>query len=416
MVFFEPANLKGQIVHQVYLQTGQKIQINGKVDWILGPHLKVRMHDVRLLTPFNSEKNSIATAEKIDAILVWRPLISNRVLIKKVILDNFLISVKGVQATGDIVLDLNKQTVAGRHLMIQKGPLKIEGSATGKNIKENPEFMGEFEVADYQMNHVHLTNLHLSLNLSNTLNGNLNCERLSVDTFNFNNIKADIIADHQTITLSKLKSNILDGDLDGKIIIDNYFGNSQYNIEAKINKIKLDQLLKSDLVQGLADVNAQLRIMNFGKSGWLNSLNGRLQLSAVDGVINNEELIRNLTQINPWIKIAKYTPFSQLSATGVINNGLINNDDFFMQTKDFVLKGKGNLNLINEQLDYHFVMQGQAKVFSQKIDFDVPFKVTGNVHKPLIKSDPTHQTSITLPKSSIDKTEKKLQKILNKIL
>ncbi len=46
ITFFSPTNFKNQIVHQVYLKTGQTIEINGPIDWSFTPDLGIRLHEV----------------------------------------------------------------------------------------------------------------------------------------------------------------------------------------------------------------------------------------------------------------------------------------------------------------------------------------------------------------------------------
>ncbi len=61
-------------------------------------------------------------AEKVDAIVAWRPLFSRQVIIKKIMVHNLMLPSKGIQIIGDISVDLKAQTVVSDNLLLDWGP------------------------------------------------------------------------------------------------------------------------------------------------------------------------------------------------------------------------------------------------------------------------------------------------------
>ncbi len=321
ITFFSPDNFKYQIVHQVYLKTGQTMEINGPIDWSFTPDLGIRLHQVKWV-------GASVVAEKVDAIVAWRPLFSGQVIIKKIMVHNLTLPFEGIQLKGDIAVDLKAQTL----------------------------------VAD---------NLFLDCGL----------------TLSFTHVYANLFADQQILKLSQLRGRVNGGEFSGQITANLMGDLPHFAIDAVLTKVKLEQFSHSKLLQGAANIAMNVNMQGNTASALMHSLNGKVQMAANDGAISNNELMKQVKNLSQWIKISTSTPFSQFTMSGVIVDGLLKSDDLEMLAEDFALTGRGKMDLPTSQMDYHMTMHGHAKMFNQKINFSVPFAIGGTFSKPSFKPD-----------------------------
>ena len=68
--------------------------------------------------------------------------------------------------------------------------------------------------------------------------------------------------------------------------------------------------------------------------------------------------------------------FKQLSASFNINNGMLDNDDFLLESADMLIKGKGKINLPNNLIDY--VLQAELQHVSSDMS------INNNSEKPIL--------------------------------
>ncbi len=181
-------------------------------------------------------------------------------------------------------------------------------------------------------------------------------------------------------------------------------------IDATLTKVKLEQFSHSNLLQGAGDITMNVNTQGNTANALIHSLNGKVQMVANDGAINNSELMKQVKNLSQWVKISTSIPFSQLTVSAVIVDGLLKSDDVKMLAEDFTLTGSGEMDLPTTQMDYHMTMQGHAKIFNQKINFSVPFAIGGTFSKPNFKPD------LSSPSQSEDSSNKKLSHFFHKTI
>lgn len=345
ITFLSPDNFKNQIVHQVYLKTDQTIDINGPIDWSFTPNLGIRLHEVKLV-------GASMVAEKVDAIVAWRPLFSRQVIIKKIMVHNLMLPSKGIQIMGNIAVDLKAQTVVSDHLLLDWGPIHL----------------------------------------------------------NFTQVYANLFADQQILKLSQLRGGVNGGEISGQITANLMGELPHFVIDAVLTKVKLEQFSHSNLLQGAANITMNVNTQGNTASALMHSLNGKVQMAANDGAINNSELMKQVKNLSQWVKISTFTPFSQFNMSAVIVDGLLKSDDLKMLAEDFTLTGRGKMDLPTTQMDYHMTMHGHAKMFNQKINFSVPFAIGGTFSRPIFKPD------LSSTSQSEDFSNKKLSHFFHKTI
>ena len=164
----------------------------------------------------------------------------------------------------------------------------------------------------------------------------------------------------------KLNSGFYQGriDVDSKLDVRKK-GMPEILAEADLKDISLEALtepipaMKS--IQGT--VNADLNVTTRGlvQSALTRNLNGKVNFGIDKGAFteaNFDKLVcEGIAQIrgkslekSDWGKV---TDFQKLGGTFIIKNGVANNDDLTAALANLNLKGDGNINLVEQSLDYH---------------------------------------------------------------
>ena len=121
-------------------------------------------------------------------------------------------------------------------------------------------------------------------------------------------------------------------------------------------------------VKGTADIKADITTRGLTGNELTRNANGTMSLTLADGEIAKLKIIDTIrvakqlyeagsgeTAAKPSqqkIQSGRPTSFADLSASGVISNGVIKNDDLLAQSELMKVTGKGTVDLNTEQIDY----------------------------------------------------------------
>ncbi len=157
------------------------------------------------------------------------------------------------------------------------------------------------------------------------------------------------------------------------------------------------------------------------------SLDGNLNFAFTDGAVNGFNLGRMLRegaarlkgQSLPPEQSEEKTDFSELKASAVINNGVLNNQDLSAKSPLFRLTGSGTVDIGNDTLDYKVKpvlvssLEGQGgKELDNLQGVPIPVHLTG----PLSKPDWSIDLAEALTESQKGKLKEKASKELQKAL
>ena len=166
----------------------------------------------------------------------------------------------------------------------------------------------------------------------------------------------------------------------------------------------LQDLTGSARLEGSGDVNLKIRTDLTNSQSARRALSGDMGISFLDGAIvgvNVTETIRTAKNVlgkqsdaaGETGRDAK-TDFSELTMTGVFEQGVMSSDDLMMRSPLLQVTGKGTANLVDETIDYLLKpiltgeLQGQG---GQGLDalsgVPIPVKLTGNLYEPDISVD-----------------------------
>jgi len=232
----------------------------------------------------------------------------------------------------------------------------------------------------------------------------------------------------------KPSAALYQGKTDADVTIDASKKTPTLKVNANLKGVQIEPLLKD--LQGDAKLagatNAKVNITAKGnsQSAVTRTLNGKANFAFTDGAlvgVNIAKIIRDgmaLLQGKPVQKTneAEKTDFSSLSGTAKITNGVVNNQDFNMQSPLLRITGAGKADLVKENLDYTLKtsivgsLKGQGGKDMKKLEgLTIPVRVTGPFATPSFKPDLSAALSDTVKKEVKAKVKEKEDEVKEKL-
>jgi AsmA protein len=232
----------------------------------------------------------------------------------------------------------------------------------------------------------------------------------------------------------KPTASLYQGKYDADVTIDASKKTPALNVGTNLNGVQIEPLLKD--LQGEAKLagttNAKVNITAVGntQSAVKKTLNGNASFSFKDGAlvgVNIAKIIRDgMAKFNgksaPTTNEPEKTDFSSLSGTAKITNGVVNNQDFNLQSPLLRVTGAGKADLVKENLDYLLKtsivgsLQGQGGEDLKKLKgVTIPVRVTGPFDNPSYKPDLSAALSDTVKQKAKEKVEEQKEEVQQKL-
>lgn len=190
-------------------------------------------------------------------------------------------------------------------------------------------------------------------------------------------------------------------------------------------------LLKSEMVSGKGSVTLDLTATGSNVGQMRRALDGNVSFSVTNGALEGLDLwyelrraraVLNRTGAPPRPAGPRRTPFSSVSASGVVDNAVLTNKDLNATLEQMKLDGKGTVNLLTEALDFDLVA---AVLDSPAVKGDplmadlaggtLPFKVTGTAAEPSVKPDFAAVAKAKVQKQVEQKVEQRKEETKDKL-
>ena len=210
--------------------------------------------------------------------------------------------------------------------------------------------------------------------------------------------------------------------------------NASVSASLTIKALKIGELLKDFMgeknLQGLASINANINTKGTRLNQLKQNLNGKLRFNLKDGIIKGFDLEHEIKKLQakihrraePAAPSPLQTKFTNLSASALIKNGILNNKDLRAATPFTRIIGQGSINLPREQLNYVATVK---LTNSRNIKNNTPFEkmnsipldvhIRGTFDKPDIKADFQKALGQLLDKE-LKKQERKIKEKIKKDL
>ena len=223
------------------------------------------------------------------------------------------------------------------------------------------------------------------------------------------------------------------GSYQGETVVDARQNTPKISINERISGVNIEPLLMDLMgeskLSGVANINADLTTRGVSIDDFKSALNGRTDFSFKDGAISGIDVAALMQQAKAvlsgdvaaaTIDSSGNTPFSDMSGSATINNGLVKNNDLLITSPLMQVKGEGQANLVNEQLDYRLSLQ-RTKALSEAEQADkkdlknliIPVNVNGTFANPSIKLD-VQAILLATQQEKIDQKKQQLKEKLEK--
>ena len=238
--------------------------------------------------------------------------------------------------------------------------------------------------------------------------GNFKIGALIVAGLTATDVSLKMTSNGKGIRLFPISARFYDGQYQGDIKIDASGNRPILTANEKLTGVRAEGVLQdltgSARLEGLGDFNLKIRTDLTNSQTTTQKLSGNFGLSFLDGAIVGIDVAETIRSAKALMgkkeDVAEdsdgdpKTDFSELTMTGVIEQGVMKSDDLMMNSPLLRVTGKGTVNLVNETIDYRVKpvlvgsLEGQD---SQGLDelkgVPIPVKLSGSLYEPDISVD-----------------------------
>ncbi|MFP4516738.1 MAG: AsmA family protein [Desulfovibrionales bacterium] len=238
------------------------------------------------------------------------------------------------------------------------------------------------------------------------LKGQADVGSLTVKNIKTSDITVSVTARDGLLTVDPYSLALYGGSLSGTARLDARTTTPSWSFTEKMNSVDIGPLVQDfmdkDLIAGTAAMAASLSGSGIEPDTIMKSLNGEVNFRAADGAVKGVNIPLLIRQAKARITgaaapeevAAKQTDFSDLSGSATITDGLIKNDDFLMQSPLLRVRGKGTVDLPQEEVDYLVnaalvgTLEGQGGAGVEELrDVPVPLRITGTFDQLAFRPD-----------------------------
>jgi AsmA protein len=269
-------------------------------------------------------------------------------------------------------------------------------------------------------------------------NGSFEISRAFLSGMEFQNLELGVNASGGNLRLHPLAADFYDGTYRGDVSIDASNDVPTISANETINGVNLAAMAKAlfdtDNISG--SINGQFVVSGSGQrlSAIQRDLDGTMSFELADGALEGTDVWYQLRkaralfrqQVPPEPILPARTKFSAVTATGVITDGVFQNDDFLAELPFLRLTGAGMVDLVSTEVDYGL----QVSVFdrpefmsgateAELADFSetvVPLKITGLLSAPKVRPDIEGIYRGRVEEAIEEKKEELKDQLLNRLL
>lgn len=235
----------------------------------------------------------------------------------------------------------------------------------------------------------------------------LNAEALKASGMTATNAVINANIKNGVLTLSELSAALYEGQLNATAKIKEAGKQTSYQWQHQLSNVKAaplqEDMMEKAYISGAAAMNTTLGLQGNTVGALRNSLNGKGDLAFTDGALKGINVAGSLRKAFAKFKNQPVpendtevldTDFSSATASFSIVNGVLNNPDLLIESPLIRITGAGDVNLVDETLNYSAkpvvvaTLEGQGGRSLDDLDgLPIPVKCTGELQAPDCKTD-----------------------------
>ncbi len=239
--------------------------------------------------------------------------------------------------------------------------------------------------------------------------GNLRIASATLGNIAFEKVVLGLNAAKGNLRLNPVSSELFGGTYSGDVRINAAGKTPVLSVDEKIEGVDLGKLASAMFGRQnvTGGISGAFRLSGQGDDmdAVQRSLSGNMSFRLDDGAYEGTDIWFELRRARALLKqetppkptLPARTQFSAVTATGVVTNGVMRNDDLYAELPFMQLRGKGNVDLAAATLDYSLtarvlerpeslagVSEAELEDFTEAV---IPLKITGPLTAPSVKPD-----------------------------
>ena len=226
----------------------------------------------------------------------------------------------------------------------------------------------------------------------------------------FENIEVGLNSSNGQLRVHPVTAEFFDGNYQGDIRINAAAATPVLSVNERINDVSLaalgQSMLETNNLSGTVNGVFTLSGRGFNMAEIQRDLDGNLSFTLKDGAWEGVDVWYQLRAARaafrnepaPERSGPPRTPFSEVSATATVTDGVLDNQDFFAELPFMQMRGRGTVNLPTSEVNYS--LQGRvfdkpellpgdvsAEEIQDLTKFELPLRITGTLGAPKIGID-----------------------------
>jgi AsmA protein len=239
--------------------------------------------------------------------------------------------------------------------------------------------------------------------------GDLRLTAATLGDIVFENVVLGLNVANGRLRLNPISAGLFGGSYNGDVRIDAAGNTPVLSVNEKVEGVDLADLAKAmfkkDNITGTISGGFNLTGRGNDMTAVQKSLAGNMSFELNDGAFEGTDIWYELRRARALLKggeapepsLPPRTSFSAVSASGVVTDGIMRNDDLAAELPFMRLTGSGNVDLPAATVDYSLVARvlerpdGLQDVTAEELDdfteAVIPLKITGPISSPSVKPD-----------------------------
>lgn len=239
--------------------------------------------------------------------------------------------------------------------------------------------------------------------------GNLRVATASMGGMQFENVVLGLNTANGRMRIHPVTAKLFGGSYSGDVRIDAAGDTAVLSVDENIKDVDLAELAKAMFKQEniTGSISGGFKLTGRGNDMAViqRSLDGTMSFQLNDGSYEGTDIWYELRRARALLKgseppkpeLPPRTKFSTVSATGVVRDGVMRNDDLFAELPYMQLSGSGDVDLVSATVDYDLTARvlerpesltnATAEELDEFTEAVIPLKITGSLSSPSVKPD-----------------------------
>jgi AsmA protein len=239
--------------------------------------------------------------------------------------------------------------------------------------------------------------------------GKLSIVRANLGNILFENVTVGLNSADGVLRIHPIAADFFDGGYRGDIRIDASGDVPSIAVNESIKDVNLAPMARAmfevENITGSVNGSFQLGGRGVDMNAIRRDLDGRMSIELSDGAWQGTDVWYEMRRARSYFKgleqpqppATPQTQFSTMKASGVVTDGVMQNDDFFAELPFMQMTGRGSVNFVEATVDYsvtgrvlekpEFMTDVSPEELEDFTSAVIPFRISGSLASPSIRPD-----------------------------